>query len=363
MTISNIPWCHSTIIPVMGCDGCERWSSHGTMVRQIDVTLDAIVAATADEVTAVMREALSDRSTFDFHDQHRSIPAQILSQLNRAEPNLLPTIAQRIRAACTCYGSELGALWTGQKCHADVFEHPTLFPGRMAMGANWGLPTASEVADKPWLLGLPRLICISDVGDALSANVPFEFLKGEIIEAVTSPAGQRHIWPWLSKWPERMAEFADWLQAQGILWPENLVAMTTVTSQRFATRVEVLRRVSSAMKGLYVEPLFEAVKLDLRGIDWVIVGGDSYTITETFHVEWALDLLEQCKRAKAAFFFTQLGCNHIFAGAGFLLKDTSGGDWSEWPSGWRVRQMPEQFSRMGRQGTTNENKGRTSTAD
>jgi hypothetical protein len=108
-----------------------------------------------------------------------------------------------------------------------------LYPGRVANAATWDLLELKEVKDKPWVKELPRLIFISDMGDALSKSVPFDYLREEIVGNISSSAGRQHIWLWLTKLLGRMAEFATWLHERGIPWPHNLVPMTTVTMQRY----------------------------------------------------------------------------------------------------------------------------------
>ena len=60
------------------------------------------------------------------------------------------------------------------------------------------------------------MIIISDMGDALSINIPFAYLIQEIIDVVDSEAGRSHIWLWLSKRPVRMVEFGQWLPTKGL---------------------------------------------------------------------------------------------------------------------------------------------------
>ena len=119
--------------------------------------------------------------------------------------------------------------------------------------------------------------------------------------------------------------------------------MTTVTAQRFAARVDELRRVPAKYKGLSVEPLFEPVSLNLSGIDWVIVGGGSDVLASPFHVEWALDLQAQAEDCQAAFFLKQLGKHPYYRGQPLKLNDRHGGDWNEWPTVCQTRQLPPAF--------------------
>jgi protein gp37 len=187
------------------------------------------------------------------------------------------------------------------------------------------------------------MIFVSDMGDALSSDVPSAYLKQEIVDVVVSEAGRKHLWLWLTKRPSRMGEFGRWLLKQGIQWPDNLVAMTTITSQATIGRVAELRKVPSKFKGLSIEPLFTELKLDLTGIDWVIVGGGSDTLAEPLHVEWALGLRDQCRKAGTAFFLKQLGKNPVFNGEPLTLFNRHGGDWGEWNEAWRTREIPDGF--------------------
>jgi protein gp37 len=123
---------------------------------------------------------------------------------------------------------------------ADDFDKVGLALGRMAEAAGWSDLTEKQRADKPCLNGLPRLIFVGDMADNFSRDVPFEYLQQEIIAAVTSKAGSRHQWLWLTKRPKRMAKFSAWLQARSISWPRNLWAGTSVTTQQRTTRVAQL---------------------------------------------------------------------------------------------------------------------------
>lgn len=226
---------------------------------------------------------------------------------------------------------------------ARLFESPERFPGRMADAARYSDLRGITRPDSPWKDGLPRMIFVSDMGDALSREASFDYLYREIIEVVTSENGSRHIWQWLTKRPRRMAKFAKWLEKKGVPWPRNLVAMTSVTSSKRVGRIADLRDVPAAIRGLSVEPLEDPVKLDLKGIDWVICGGASGTGATAFDLAWARDLREQCRKAGVAFFMKQLGANPVENGRPLKLKDSHGGDWSEWPEDLNVREFPRAF--------------------
>ena len=142
-----------------------------------------------------------------------------------------------------------------------------------------------------------------------------------------------------------MAEFADWLLAtHGIEWPENLAAMTSVTNRATRSRIDKLRKVPSKLRGLSVEPLVESVELDLTGIDWLIVGGESGDHARDFDIEWARSLREQCREAEVAFFVKQLGASPVENGFPIEFRDSHGGNWNEWPEDLRIREFPAAFT-------------------
>jgi hypothetical protein len=104
------------------------------------------------------------------------------------------------------------------------------------------------------------------------------------------------------------------------------------------------------MRGLSIEPLWARIpasKLDLAGIDWVIVGGESgsgLAHTRPFALEWAEEIRDHCKKNGVAFFLKQLGRNPSRTGNVFKLHHTHGGNWDEWPDeDLKVREFPAAF--------------------
>ena len=293
-------------------------------------------------VTQVVRQAVCRQDMSELYRDRELLADKIQAAFGTTN-GVHEVVVDTIRRAARCYAALLGTIRAGHKGYGDRFEQPKLYAGRMATAAHWSAPTPEEAASKPWLAGCPRLVFISDMGDALSKAVPFSFLRHEIVDQVSSVEGKRHIWLWLTKRPARMGEFAASLAMQSVPWPENLMAMTTITAQCKAGRLDQLRKVPSRWKGLSLEPLLEPVELCLDGIDWVIVGGGSDVLAEPFHVEWALNLRERCQATGVAFFLKQLGKKPFHQGQRFDLANEHGGDWNEWPAEWRVREVPNAF--------------------
>lgn len=344
MKHSPIQWCDSTVNPAMGCDGCELWPARSHISNSLIHELGLCGAETA-LVKGLLKNCGPEAS--DIYRARRLIgEAFVATYLSNKRP---PVSAKRVEDIIAghfrCYAGILHSRYGGRnRGYAPTFEHVTQFPGRMKEASGWSELRETTRPDKPWLDGLPRLIFVSDMGDLLSRNIGFEYIRDEVITNVQSENGRRHRWLWLSKRPERMARFSTWLQRQGIEWPQNLVAMTSVTSQRTAYRVEQLKGVRSALHGVSVEPLWENLDLKLDGIDWVIVGGESGPAAKPFDLAWCRKLKSQCAEGGIAFFVKQLGRRAMDTGSDLELNDQHGGDWDEWPADFRVRRFPRAFN-------------------
>lgn len=251
-----------------------------------------------------------------------------------------------------CYAGKLHVMRGGNAGYAPTFEEVTLFPGRMARAAALKNLTGLARPEKPWLDGLPRLLFVSDMSDALSKAVSFPYLQAEVIATVTGREGRRHQWLWLTKQAKRMAAFSDWLATAGRSWPQNLWAGTSITTQSSTKRINHLLKVGNAqtIRFLSVEPQWEAIDLKawLPKLTWIIQGGESGSRTAAddtkrpheFRLERAFDLRQRCADARVPYFLKQLGSFVTNRGKPFPLTDGRGGDWSEWPKALRVRQMP-----------------------
>jgi protein gp37 len=242
----------------------------------------------------------------------------------------------------TCYAGVLHRRFGGVSSgYASSFEEVTEFPGRMQRAARWSDLTGTNRAEKPWLNGLPRLIFVSDMSDALSDSVQFDYLQREVIDVVSSEAGQRHRWLWLTKRPQRMASFSKDIQRP---WPDNLWVATSITTQKSTARIKHLLRVGDerTLRFLSVEPQWEPNNICewLPKIDWVIQGGESGPLAHEFHVEWAESMIDQCGRPNVPLFLKQLGSNVRANGQSVAFQHSHGGNWAEWPKQIQVRQLP-----------------------
>ncbi len=136
----------------------------------------------------------------------------------------------------------------------------------------------------------------------------------------------------------------------------NVWLGVSVEDRQRKYRIAQLVETPAALRFLSIEPLLEDIgELDLRGIDWVIVGGESGPRARPFCVEWARSIIAQCKAAGVPVFCKQLGARVMDEdssyGTGYwtsdgdvmgpILRDKKGGSMQEWPVDLRVRQFPE----------------------
>lgn len=251
-----------------------------------------------------------------------------------------------------CYAGHIHNRFSPSVAYPGAFERIDLHAGRMARAAALPSMTGISRPGKPWLATLPRFIFVGDMADNFSRDVPLEYLCREVVSVVLSGAGRRHFWLWLTKQPTRMLQLCrDYLDSR---WPDNLMAMVSVTSDKTLKRLDVLREIPARYRGVSAEPLLGPLFLQgrLGGMHWLITGGLSGSNQVT--------RLEALRRVKLAgeeagvpVFIKQLGatpggewgCDEVPPPLGsaekkWFLKDKKGGDWSEWPLDLKVREMP-----------------------
>ena len=194
-----------------------------------------------------------------------------------------------------------------------------------AMG-NANYAQGFRVALHEHMLGLPlrwrqpRVVFVNSMSDLFHDDVPFSFI--ERVFAVMQRASH-HVFQVLTKRAERLAQLAPRLD-----WPPNVWMGVTLEHPDYLARVEHLRATPANVKFLSIEPLLGPMpQLDLSGIDWVIVGGESGPNARPMQPDWARDVRDRCLRSGVPFFFKQWGGRNKKK-AGRLLE---GRTWDEMP--------------------------------
>jgi protein gp37 len=241
---------------------------------------------------------------------------------------------------------------------------------------------APEQLDLPLRWARGRKIFVDSMSDLFMAEVPFEYIDKVFTQMLLTP---RHTYQTLTKRADRMAEYfaspnlyervlaaADEVRRRfpklarvGISDPIKHPAPwiwwgVSVEDRKYGLpRVAHLRNLPAAVRFLSVEPLLEDIEtVDLSGIHWVIVGGESGQRARVCELPWIRNVVRQAQAANIPVFVKQLGArvsdpkNGI---AGYRLrvpkesanliktrvKDPKGADKSEWPEDLRIQQFPE----------------------
>ncbi|SEO10557.1 DUF5131 family protein [Paenibacillus sp. OK076] len=146
----------------------------------------------------------------------------------------------------------------------------------------------------------PRKIFVNSMSDMFHKDVPDEFIKSVF---KTMNEASWHTFQILTKRSSRLSELAPQLN-----WTDNIWQGVSVENDKVLDRIDHLRQTPAAVKFLSCEPLLGPIdNLNLQGIDWVIVGGESGPKARPMEEAWALSIRDQCVEQETAFFFKQWG--------------------------------------------------------
>jgi len=163
------------------------------------------------------------------------------------------------------------------------------------------LPSVHEhLFDLPLRWKTPRTIFVNSMSDLF-----LEDFSDEIIQKLfhVMECAHWHTFQILTKRSDRLLE-----TTRELVWPPNVWMGVTVESNDYISRINDLRQTAAHVKFLSLEPLLSALPdLNLKGIDWVIVGGESGPNARSMAQEWVTAIRDQCRKQKVPFFFKQWG--------------------------------------------------------
>ena len=157
-----------------------------------------------------------------------------------------------------------------------------------------------DIVELPLEWKQPRVIFVNSMSDLFHKDVPSDFLV-KVFD--TMKRAHWHTFQMLTKRSDRLVRMAQYLP-----WPENVWMGVSVESQKYTDRIRDLVKVPAAVRFLSIEPLLGPIsKLPLRGIDWVIVGGESGPKARPMKREWVVQIKRRCQEMNVPFFFKQWG--------------------------------------------------------
>ena len=185
-------------------------------------------------------------------------------------------------------------------CWAERMARRMRGMGVARYSSGFQVTTHEDLLEKPLHWTRPRNVYVSFMGDLFHEEVPDEFI-GRAFDVMTR--APRHRFHVLTKRPERLASLSPRLP-----WPANVWAGATVEDAAHVGRADRLRQAGAAVKYLVLEPLLGPIDdLDLTGIDWVILGGESGPGARPLDADWVRSVRDQCVAAGVAFCFKQWG--------------------------------------------------------
>ena len=185
-----------------------------------------------------------------------------------------------------CYAETFAERWRG------IPDHPyeqgfdlRLWPERLDLPLSWKKP---------------RTIFVNSMSDLFHEKVPLSFIR-KVFR--TMKRAEWHTFQVLTKRAERLAAVGPKLD-----WPSNVWIGVSVETAKYLYRIDMLRDIPGAVRFLSLEPLLGSLgRLNLTGIDWVIVGGESGPRARPLDPEWVRATRDQCLGAGVPFFFKQWG--------------------------------------------------------
>lgn len=157
-----------------------------------------------------------------------------------------------------------------------------------------------HVLELPLCWKKPQTIFVNSMSDLFHKDVSVEFIQ-KVFDVMTRVPW--HTFQVLTKRAERLAEVSDRLP-----WAKNIWMGVSIEDSGFKPRIDFLRKTKAQVKFISFEPLIDNVgKVNLRGIDWAIVGGESGPGARYMSPQWVADLRDQCLVQRVPFFFKQWG--------------------------------------------------------
>lgn len=185
-------------------------------------------------------------------------------------------------------------------CYAEVMSRRLQAMGVEKYKDNFEVRTHEDALDIPYTWKSSKVVFVNSMSDLFHKDVPLSFIKKTFKVMNENP---QHVFQVLTKRAERLFELHKELK-----WTHNIWMGVSVENEKVKDRIDHLRKTDAKVKFLSLEPLIGPLpKLNLKKIDWVIVGGESGHNPRSMNPDWALDIQEQCSKKSVAFFFKQWG--------------------------------------------------------
>lgn len=217
----------------------------------------------------------------------------------------------KISAGCDhCYAERFSERFRGVKGHP--FEN------------GFDLTLRPERLEQPLTWKKPKMIFVNSMSDLFHKQVPTKFIE-DVFE--TMEKADWHVFQVLTKRSSLMRAFVNKRYSRTPA-PEHIWLGTSVEDHTKRSRIKHLQETNASIRFLSIEPLIGPPgELDLHGLSWVIVGGESGPNARPMHISWAQSVRDQCIKQKVPFFFKQWGGYRAKSGG----RELDGKEWNEFP--------------------------------
>lgn len=211
-------------------------------------------------------------------------------------------------------------------CYAERMAKRLQAMGQPNYARGFELTLQPQMLDLPLRWKRSKRIFVNSMSDMFHADVPVEFIQ-RAFDVMRRASW--HEYQILTKRSERLLGLDPIL-----VWQPQIWMGVSVENARFQHRIDHLRDTQAHVKFLSLEPLLGPLpRLDLRNIDWIIVGGESGPHARPMNPSWVIDIRDQCRSAGVAFFFKQWG--GVFKSR--TGRELEGRTWDQMPDESRTR--------------------------
>jgi protein gp37 len=185
-------------------------------------------------------------------------------------------------------------------CYAERMAKRLQAMGQSNYANGFKLALHEHALDLPFKWKKPQTIFVNSMSDLFHKDVPLSFIK-KVFDVMGR--AHWHTFQVLTKRADRLLELS-----KELTWTENIWMGVTVENGDYVQRIDCLRETEAFIKFLSIEPLLGPVgTMNLNGIDWVIVGGESGPGARPMNPAWVIDIRDQCRIEGVPFFFKQWG--------------------------------------------------------
>ena len=185
-------------------------------------------------------------------------------------------------------------------CYAEVMSRRLKGMGQEKYKNGFKLTLHPTTLNVPYTWNKPKKVFVNSMSDLFHKDVPLEYIQQVFAVMNDNPM---HTFQVLTKRADIVAKYDKELK-----WTHNIWMGVSVENEKVIERIDFLRKTTAHIKFLSLEPLIGPLpKLNLKDINWAIVGGESGHKARPIKKEWVMDIKQQCKDAGVHFFFKQWG--------------------------------------------------------